>query len=371
MPKITILDQPNKVKAIDKSNMLKLCEKTPSFCKDAIQRAEKLEIPANYKSPRNVIVVGMGGSAIGGELLKDWLHDRAPIPIQVNRDYILPAYANKNSLVTAVSCSGETEETLSAFLEAVKRRCMVITISSGGHLQAFSQKLKIPHISIPKGLPPRAAIAYTFFPLIILMEKIGVAKEAGEEIEETLHVLQKLSKENALKTLLKNNKAKKLALKIEGTVPIVYGFRQHASVARRLKCQFNENSKVPSKFDVFSELNHNEVVGWEAPKHLTAPFSTIFIRDPKEPPEIKQRIEITKQIVSKKVSKVVEIHATGKSKLARMLSAMYLGDFASIYLAVLRGVDPTPTKTIMHLKKEMKKKFDMTMKLEKEIRKLG
>lgn len=368
MQKLTVLDQPERVKAIDKGNMLELCEKTPDFCRDAIKRAEKVKIP--YKTPKNVIITGMGGSAIGGELLRDWLHDRASIPIEVCRDYVLPAHADKNTLVIAVSYSGETEETLSVFLEAVKRHCMVVTISSGGHLQTFSKKLKIPHISMPTGFPPRAAIAYTFFPLVVLMERLYVVKERSEEITEALHVLEKVSEENALRTPLKNNKAKKLALEIEGTVPIVYGFRQYGSVARRLKCQFNENSKVPSKFDIFSELNHNEVVGWEAPKNLTKIFSIILIRDPKEPPEIKQRIEITEQIVSQKVCKILKIQALGKQKLAKMLSAMYIGDFASIYLALLRGVDPTPTKTIAHLKREMKKKLDMTKRFEEEIKKI-
>ena len=371
MPKLTVLDQLDKVRAIDKSNMLKSCEKTPSFCRDAIERAEKVEIPSSFKSPKNVIVAGMGGSAIGGGLLKDWLYDRASIPIEVCRGYVLPAYADENSLVIAVSYSGETEETLNVFLEAIRRRCMVVTVSSGGHLQTFSQKLKIPHVAMLSGFPaPRAAIAYTFFPLVVLMRELRIVKKVKEEIEEALQVLQKVSEENALRTPLKNNKAKKLALEIESTVPIVYGFRQYSAVARRLKCQFNENSKVPSKFDVFSELNHNEVVGWEAPKNLTETFSIILIRDPKESLEIEQRIEVTKQIASQKVCKILEIRAVGKQKLAKMLSAMYFGDFVSIYLALLRGVDPTPTKTIMHLKREMKKKFDMTKKLEKEIKKM-
>lgn len=370
MSKLTILDQPNKVRAIDKSNMLELCEKTPSFCRDAIQRAEKVETPTQYKYGKNVIVAGMGGSAIGGELLKDWLHDRISIPIEICRDYVLPEYANKNSLVINISYSGETEETLNAFLEAVKLNCRILTISSGGHLQTFSKKLKIPHILIPTGLPPRAAIAYTFFPLVILMKKLNIIKKATKEIEEALNILQKVSKENALQIPLKKNRAKKLALEIEGTVPIVYGFRQYNAVARRLKCQFNENSKVPSKFDVFSELNHNEVVGWEAPKNLTKNFSIVLIRDSKEPLEIKQRIDITKQIASRKVSRILEIQAIGKRKLAKMLSTMYVGDFVSIYLALLRNVDPTPTKTIAHLKREMKKRLDMSVKFEKEIEKI-
>ncbi len=362
-----VLDQQEEIKEIDKSNMLALCEKTPDFCKDAIKRAEKTKL--QYTTPENIIVAGMGGSAIGGTLLKNWLSDSAPVPIEICRDYILPAYADKSSLVIAVSYSGETEETLSIFLEAVKRHCMIVTISSGGHLQEFSQKLKNPHISIPSGLVPRAAIAYTFFPLIVLMRKLGIARKIQREAEETLQILQKICKENRSEVPLQNNQAKKLAVEIQGTVPIVYGFRQYNAIARRLKCQFNENSKVPSKFDTFSELNHNEVVGWEAAENLTKNFSIVLIRDPDEPPEIKQRIEITKQIAAPKVSKILEIRTLGKQKLAKMLSAMYIGDFTSIYLALLRRIDPTPTKTIAYLKQEMKK-LNMTQHFEKEIRKM-
>jgi glucose/mannose-6-phosphate isomerase len=367
MPKLEVLEKPDEVRKIDCRDILGLCKKMPEFCRDALKRAEKAEI--TYKQPRNVVIVGMGGSAIGGELLKDWLHDKASIPIEVCRDYVLPAYVDEKSLIIAVSYSGETEETLSAFLQAVKRRCMIVTVSSGGHLGAFSQKLEIPYIQVPEGFVPRAAIAYLFFPLVTVMEKIGVAKEA-DEVEESLQVLREVSEENALNVPFKKNRAKKLASEIEGTIPIVYGFRQYSAVARRLKCQFNENSKVPSKFDLFSELNHNEVVGWEASDNLTKNFSIVFLRDPEEPPEIKYRIQITKQIASPKVSRILEIQALGKKKLAKMLSAQYVGDFASIYLALLRGVDPAPTKTISYLKQEMRKKHDMTTRLEEEIKRL-
>lgn len=364
----TVLDQRNEISKIDIDNMLGICTKTPDFCRDAITRAAKVKIP--YKSPRNIIVVGMGGSAIGGDLVKDWLSDRASIPIEVCRDYVVPAYANKNSVVVAVSYSGETEETLTAFFDAVNRGCMVIAVSSGGHLQAFSRKLEIPFISIPPGFPPRAAIAYTFFSLVALMEKVHVFEAASGEVEETLRVLQKVRDANRLEVPLRKNTAKKLAHEIQGTIPVVYGFRQYRAVARRLKCQFNENSKAPSKFDSFPELNHNEIVGWEAPKSLTTPFSVILLRDPEEPPPLKNRIEITKKILLPKACKVLEITAVGKHNLAKMLSAMYIGDFASIYLALLRGVDPTPTKTISRLKLEMKRKLDMTTKFEEEMKRV-
>ncbi len=379
MSKLTILDQPARAAALDRSRMLDSCEKVPISCKDAIDRAENLEVPKetavsrniviNYRVPTNVIIAGMGGSAIGGDLLRDWLHDRVSIPISVCRDYVLPRYADEDSLVVAISYSGETEETLSAFLEAVKRRCMIVTISSGGHLLQFSKRLRIPHISIPSDFPaPRAAVAHIFFTLVILARKMDVIDDAKGEIDEALLVLRKVSEQNRLSRPLKLNKAKKIATEIGDTVPIVYGFRHYTAVARRLKCQFNENCKTPSRFDVFPELNHNEIVGWEAKRKLARQFSVILIRDPSEPAEIRQRIEITKRIA--KVCPIVEIDVAGREKLARILSAMYIGDFASIYLALLKGIDPTPTKTIASLKEEMKRRNMVTM-FEREIRKFS
>jgi glucose/mannose-6-phosphate isomerase len=379
MSEFSTFDSPSEIQRIDKSNMLQACEKTPSYCRDAIQLAEKIRLPnkikasrefiINYEKPSNIVVAGMGGSAIGGELLKDWLRDRAQIPIEVSREYTLPAYVDDRSLVIAVSYSGETEETLGAFVDAIRRRSMVVAISSGGHLQKFSQDLKIPHMKIPDGFPaPRAAISYTFFPLLVLMEKLHVIDHIDLEIKETLSILQKISDENALNIPTQKNKAKRLALEIGNTIPLVCGFGQYNSVARRLKCQFNENSKIPSRFEAFSELNHNEIVGWEGPETMTGNLSAILLRDPDEPPEITRRIEITRKIASEKFNKILEIQAIGQERLPRMMSAMHLGDFVSIYLALAKNIDPTPTRNIDYLKQELKKDVNKISIYQKEIK---
>jgi glucose/mannose-6-phosphate isomerase len=377
-----VLDRLQKVEKIDKSGMLKICMKMPEYCRDAVQRAKRTKIPEKvkvsdknvfqYKRPKNIIVVGMGGSGIGGEILRDWQNDRIPVPLDVCRDYVLPAYADKDTLVFAVSYSGNTEETLSAFLDAVKRGCMVVTVTSGGHLLSLSEKVHIPSLTIPMvvGCPPRAAIAYTFFPLAIILEKMGILSSIDEEIEEAIEILEKLSRENAPQIPTKNNFAKKLAMELRNTIPVVYGFRQYAAIAQRLKAQFNENTKIPSKQEVFPELKHNEVMGWEAPEALTKQFSIILLRDQNEPPEIRHQIEATRLLALKEIERVLEIHADGKGKLARMLSAMYVGDLASVYLAVLRGTDPMPVETINKIKQEMARRFNALEKLEEETRRI-
>jgi glucose/mannose-6-phosphate isomerase len=347
----SVLDDMDKMRAIDKGDMLSFCVDAAKHYRAAAEAAEKISL--SYANPENVIVAGMGGSAIGGELLKDWTHGKAHVPIEVSRTYSLPAYANEKSLVLVVSYSGETEETLSTFLDAVKKGCMVFCISSGGSLLKFAEKLSVPFVRVPQGFAPRAALPYLLVPLLVASEKVGVVSGVSAELTEAIAVVAHVTGECASEKPVSSNVAKSLALGVNGTVPVVYGFGVFRGVAQRFKTQFNENSKVPSKWEYFSELNHNEVVGWERAGKLAGCFSAIFIRDGAEPDEIRSRIEITKELMPAG-TKLFEARSRGKGQLARMLSAVCIGDFTSVYLALLRGVDPTPVETISLLKAKVK-----------------
>ncbi len=367
---VTVLDKPEKLKEVDRSGMLDDLVKTPNYCRDAIKRAKQVNVPEAVK-PKNIVIVGMGGSAIGGEILHDWLRDTLPIPIEVCRDYTLPAYVNKDTLVFVNSYSGNTEETLTAFLTAMQRKCTVISVTSGGQLEAFCKKLQIPHVIIPSDLQPRVALPYTFFPLPVIMEKLGILSNIDEQLEEAIYVLEKVAKANAPTVPTNKNRAKQLATELLGTIPIIYGFRQYNSIAHRLKAQFNENSKVPSKSDSFPELNHNETVGYEAPEALNKKHSIILIRDPQEPPEIRNRIETTTDLVFNRAKTVMEIDVKGEGKLAKMFSVLCTGDFASVYLAILQNKDPTPVKIIDKVKSELAKKSGMKERFDAELAKLN
>jgi glucose/mannose-6-phosphate isomerase len=333
--------------------MLSFCVKAPEHYEEAAKLSKAVVI--GYPKPKAIIVAGMGGSAIGGELLKDWARDKITVPIEVNREYSLPAYAKKYTLVFIVSYSGETEESLSVFLDAVKRKCMTVCISSGGKLLELAEKLKMPYLRVPSGIPPRAALPYLFLPMLIILEKIGSVSDVDMEISEAVKILKQVCNLNSPEKPLNSNFSKELASKINGTVPVVYGFGIYRAVAQRYKQQFNENGKIPSKWESFPELDHNEIVGWEAAGGLARYFSIIFIRDQDELDEMQQRIEATKELMLGKALKVFEIWSMGKSKLAKMLSTILIGDFTSVYLAVLRGVDPMPVKTITLLKEKMKR----------------
>ncbi|MGD2066231.1 MAG: bifunctional phosphoglucose/phosphomannose isomerase [Candidatus Bathyarchaeota archaeon] len=366
---VNVLDQQNKIKEIDKNNMLGDLLKTPEYCRDGIKRAKQVNVPEGM-NPKNIVVVGMGGSAIGGEILRDWFRDTLPISIEVCRDYTLPAYVNKDTLVFVNSYSGNTEETLTAFLSAIQRKCTVVAVTSGGQLEAFCEKLQVPHTIIPEGLQPRVAIPYMFFPIPVLLEKMGIVSGIEAELEDAIAALEKAAKANAPDVPTKGNKAKQLATELKATIPIVYGFRQYTSIANRLKAQFNENSKIPSKAEAFPELNHNETVGYDAPESLTKKLSIVLIRDPQEPPEIRNRIETTTSLVFGRANKVLEIWAEGKAKLAKMLSVMCVGDFASVYLAILQNKDPTPVDIIVKVKAELAQKNRMRERFEAELAKL-
>jgi glucose/mannose-6-phosphate isomerase len=247
---------------------------------------------------------------------------------------------------------------------------MIICISSGGALTEFAGKLSIPHLLVPSGMAPRATLPYLFMPLLGILEKMGLAAGVDTEFSETVRVLKRISSENSPERPLNDNFSKKLAANVDGTVPAVYGFGFYRAVAQRLKTQFNENSKNLAKWESLPELNHNEIVGWEAAKEFAKLFSVVFIRDAEEPKEIRQRIEFTKETVGKGAVKLFEVWSSGKSSLARMSSVICVGDFTSVYLAVLRGIDPTPVRTIVLLKERLKQ-TGVKEKTVRELQKLA
>jgi glucose/mannose-6-phosphate isomerase len=320
-----------------------------SFCVDAGKHYEKAAglagaLSVNYSKPDAVVVAGMGGSGIGGELLKDWARGRIAVPVEVCKDYSLPAFVGKRTLVFVVSYSGETEETLSVFLEALKRKCMIVSFSSGGKLQEFSERMSVPYLKVPSGMAPRAGLPYLFLPLIAALEKLGLVSNSAREVSESVDVLKQISRENSPAVPMGSNFSKKLAMDVNGTVPVVYGFGCYRTVAQRFKTQFNENSKNPAKWEFFPELEGKQFEKW---------FSPTFIRDVDEPPEMRQRIEATKELMKRQMNRQFEVHSRGKTCLAKMASVTCIGDFTSVYLAILRGIDPTPVKTIASLKQKV------------------
>ncbi len=328
--------------------MLQIYMDAASHYKESWQNAQKIRF--NYPAPENIILAGMGGSAIGGEIFKDYTRQAAKVPLEISRDYTLPAYAGKHSLVVCASYSGDTEETLSAFLDAYRRKCKIFCISSGGALIKYAAALSVPYLQVRGGMQPRAAMPHMLMPLLKCAQKLRLSPQIADDFSEALTLLSEVSVQNGPVMSVTQNPAKSLAKNLNGVCPVVYGFGIFRGVALRCKQQFNENAKVPAKWETFSELNHNETMGWESARELADGFGVVFLRDKNEPMEINTRIETTKALMQPHVAKIFEVWAQGKSPLAKILSTILLVDFASVYLAYLRGVDPTPVDTVSTMK---------------------
>jgi len=344
-------------KKLDRENMMSLLMDFPKQCLDALKIAEKAKIKASYKRKYSqIIFTGLGGSAIGADIVKGLISDEIDVPIIVNRRYTLPNFAGKDSLIFVVSYSGNTEETLSAYKEAKKKKAKVIAITSGGKLKELALKNNDSFITIPEGYPPRCALAYSFIPALTTLSRLGFIKSRKKEIQSMAKLLSNLQK-NKLNPGLrgKANISKTIAEKIYGQIPFIYASETMASVATRWRGQFAENSKTLSSMHVLPEMNHNEIVGWVNPRNLLKKSVAIILRDKDDHSRVRVRMNITASILRKEGFKVLVFDSIGKSLLERTLSLCYIGDFASFYLAILSEIDPTPVDRITYLKNQLKK----------------
>jgi glucose/mannose-6-phosphate isomerase len=352
------LDSFKRIEKCDESSMLELIESFPEQCQDAKCIGDEFELPQGFKrSYKNIVCTGLGGSAIGADLARSYVAEDARIPVLVNRNYTLPNFVNEDTLVIVSSYSGDTEETLSAYREAISRGSSIIAITSGGKLEKAAKEDDLPCLIIPKGFPPRCALGYSFFPLLAVLVKIGVIKDQAGPIDDTIHNLRKLKDSGiGYKVPRKDNPAKKMASEIFGKIPVIYGSSDHIdAVVTRWRGQLAENSKTLSSGHLFPEMNHNEIVGWENPKNVLKECVAIILRDAADHPRISKRMDVTRNILKGDKIKVLEASSSGPGLLARIFSLVYIGDFVSFYLAILNGIDPTPVEKINIMKKELAK----------------
>jgi len=347
-----MLDDLELISKIDKSGMLDTIAQFPEQIKETIDIINSAELKDFFKID-NIVISGMGGSAVSGDIVKTLFRDRIDIPIFVNREYDLPKWANKNTLVISQSYSGDTEEALSTFKHANQKKCKSIGISSGGKLQNYCEKRNIVHIKIPSGFQPRAATAYLLFSLILALKKIVLSKiDIEPEIEETIALTDDFRNNNNKTVGEKNNLSKQIANAIFNTMPQVYGWGIYTPIARRWCTQFNENSKIIARYDIVPECNHNDIVGWSSNSEVSKKFTCILFRDKKnESIYMSKRLDFMRDLFEDVAANVIEVQVKGKRRLAKMMYAMYLGDFVSCYLAVLRKIDPTPIDVIVELKR--------------------
>ncbi len=302
----------------------------------------------------NIVLAGMGGSAIGGELLKSFLKTELKTPFVIHRNYDLPAIVNENSLLICSSYSGGTEETLSAFEAGQKIGCKILCITTGGKLGEKAKAGGYDTIIIPSGMMPRAALGYSFTPLLMAFGRMGFCCDYSDDIKACAKHLEAWSSSYSFES--DTNRAYELAEKISGKLVVIYSGPDYMdAVGLRIKGQINENAKQHAFFNVFPEFNHNELVGWEYSPNITDRFIVLILRDRADHPKIAKRMDVVKKIIESKGIEAVELVSEGETLLSRMFNLIQFGDFVSYYLALINGVDPTPINVIEYMKSNLEK----------------
>lgn len=318
-------------------------------CVEAIKIAQAVDFSSALDVPSHVIVTGLGGSAAGGDLLAALYADQGLVPLVVNRDYSVPSYVGEDSLVFVTSYSGNTEETISAYLDAKSKGASIIVVSSGGKITEMAMADGYPVVTVPGGQPPRTAMGYMLMPLIVASEKLGLIP--AQDYSEVSSVLHSNAGECGFGTEIENNPAKQLALAMHGKFSTIYGAGSwQFAIAQRWRGQINENAKEMVLTHVFPELCHNEILGWEGSgKQGVKKWVSVLLFGGDESDRIKKRIEITCELIGP----ATEFHfvcASGQGRLSKMLSLAHFGDWLSLYLAALAGRDPGQMRAIDDLK---------------------
>ncbi len=347
------LDASDALTRHDRRGLWELLRRLPEQVAEAPGLADSVPLP---RGPvRQVVILGMGGSAVGGDLLEALTLDRLPIPVRVVRGYTVPLWVGPESLVVVASYSGDTEETLSGFEAARGRGAPLVVVTSGGELGRRAGALDVPTVRLPGGFPPRAAVAYLFLPLVRLLERLGFPVLESDELDEAGRVIRALGEEVGPECPEAKNPAKALAGWLQDRLPVVYGSQGlSAPCAYRWKTQLEENAKILAVAGVLPELDHNEVVGWDEDPRADG-LAAVFLRDPEDHPRVARRFALTRRVVERR-ARSQEVWSRGRGRLARLLSLVALGDWVSVYLAALRGVDPWPVETIEVLKRQLSEK---------------
>ena len=312
--------------------------------KRAIEIGEGAKIGKNKFPIRNVLISGLGGSGIGGTILSNVLRDDIAVPIIVNKEYQIPAFVNENSLVIISSYSGNTEETLSALMQAFKKSAQIVCITSGGLVQEYAETNDIDYVLIDGGAPPRSAFGQSFVQLLYIMFHLGLLEDGFKQyLQDSITLLD--NEEEEIK-----KQAKEIAQKLTGKIPVIYSDAKFEGVSIRFRQQINENSKMLCWHHVVPEMNHNELVGW---REKNEKIAVVFLRNNKDFERNQERMEFTKEVVSQYTNEVVEIYSKGDYDLVRSMYLIHLTDWVSYYLAEIKGVDAVEVDVISKLKNKL------------------
>ena len=342
------------LKEHDLDGMLERVEALPDQLLEANTLCANIELSEKLlgKEFTSIGLCGMGGSAISGDIVSAYLSRELKVPFAVIRNYDLPAWVGKGTLLFIVSYSGNTEESVSCLNEGIKRNVGIFGISSGGQVMSICNEHGLNHVGIPAGWPPRSAVGYLVTPIMKVLEILGYAvTKASEMVGTTVPLLIKL-RDSYLKETDKDegNELSRIAGLLKNHMLMIYAPPELEPAAKRWMCQMNENGKVLAHWGIIPEMNHNELVGWGGDE-LANRYAAVFLTHENIEQRIERRIELTCEIIRGRQIPAFILNVPGKNAGEALMAALYLGDICSLYLAGARGMDPSPVKMIDHLKK--------------------
>jgi|SRR5581483_6292370 len=352
-----MLDNLSHIQSLDKGNILGSIERLSEQLQDSWSEIKSLPIPPDYAKTNNIVVAGMGGSALGGRIVHYLEFRNIQVPIEVVTNYHLPNYANNNTLVILSSYSGNTEETLSACFDAIKRNAKVIGIATGGKLLEILQKENLPVYKIdPSNNPsnqPRMGLGYSIGSILGILSKLKFINVSDNDIKDSLSQIEKFVKEFGVRSHSNQNEAKKIAEKLSRKVPILVSSEHLVGSAHAMKNQINENSKTFSAHFEISEMNHHLMEGLKYPMKAKEILHFIFFESGNYLDRIRKRYEITKDVVKQNGFDFVTYKTRSKKKLDEVFEMLVLGSFISFYLAILHGINPSPIPWVDYFKEKM------------------
>jgi len=344
------LDNPQLYLMSGTADMLQHLHDFPAECERAWDCAGRINLPPEYGLVDRVIVCGMGGSAVGGDLVRRLALLERRIPIWLHRDYGLPPMATDTSLLIFSSYSGNTEETLSAFEESTQTSARKLVVSTGGRLEQMASQYQVPIHRIDYNAPPRAAFPHSFVSLLRILDILGTLQVNPRDMQEAFTLAAKLAGTVQENVPLKDNAAKQIAHRLHGRLGVIYGAGLLSEVAQRWKAQLNENSKSWAFSEILPEADHNAVVGYRFPRLVSTRAHAVFLHSPLLSPRVSLRYRLTAELMTQDGVSNEMVNASGKGPVAQMITAVLLGDYVSFYLAVLNEVDPTAVPPIDTLK---------------------
>jgi len=353
------LDNMNKINKLDAQGMRGSIESLGLQCQQAWDEVKKIKIPKGYRNVDNILINGMGGSALGGHIINSLFKHELKVPLKVINSYTLPGFVNQQTLYIISSYSGTTEEPVGTFLAARKRKAKILVICTGATLAKLARRYRVPaYVFNPRFNPcnqPRMGLGYSVVSQIALLKKCGLLKIKDTELNRAIKWIVSLHREFGPKVAISKNGAKKIARRLHGRVPVVISAEHLAGNAHVMANQINENSKIFSAYFLISELNHHLMEGMMFPKSNVNNLHFLFIESSKYLSRIQSRFRITKKVLAKYKIPYTAYSAKGKEKISQVFEVLLFGSYVNFYLAMLNNIDPSPIPWVDYFKKELAK----------------